>query len=115
VTLQVVPTPDSTTPFWTETVTLDGTQYILLFNFNQRCATWYLSLQTIDGDDITDGIKLVAGWDLLVKCADPNRPPGRLYVLSTTSDWSPPGLADLAPGGRCVLTYLPIADYEALP
>src|ERR1700735_88143 len=101
---QLVPTPDGTTPVYSETVALDGTPYLLEFNFNQRCACWYLSLQTIDGDDIADGLKLVVGWNLLIKCASPNRPPGWLFVLSNTPDSSTPGLDDLNPnGGRCLL------------
>ena len=112
---QLVPTPDGTTPYYSETVALDGTPYILQFSFNQRCACWYLSLQTIDGDDIADGIKLVVGWNLLIKSASPNRPPGWLFVLSSSTDSSTPGLDDLNPdGGRCLLGYIPAADLAAL-
>ena len=113
MTLQLVPTPDGTTPFYSETVALDGTPYVLQFNFNQRCACWYLSLQTIDGEDVIDGIKLVPFWNLLIKCASPLRPPGWLFIISTP-DLSTPGLDDLNPsGGRCQLVYAPEADVAA--
>lgn len=111
MTLQIVPT--GAEAFYDETVTLDGTAYILSFNFNQICACWYLDLATIDGELVAPGLKLVCNWDLLLKSASPLRPPGTLIVCSNTTDDSTPGLNDLLPGGRCYLVYAPIADLVA--
>lgn len=98
--------------FSSQTTPLDGTAFVLDFAFNQRCACWYLSIATLDGTPVAT-VKLVCAWDLLRKCASPLRPPGKLFVLSTTGDSSPPGLTALAPGGRCILVYIPAANVEA--
>jgi len=111
---QIVPTPTGASPFYSQTTALDGTPFILSFQYNQRGDVWYLSIATLDGDAVASGIKLVVGWDLLLKCASPSRPPGTFIVVSNTTDLSPPGLNDLAPGGRCYLDYIPGADLAAL-
>jgi hypothetical protein len=109
---QIIPT--SGDAFWTQTTTLDGTPYGLRFAFSAREACFYLDLATTDGEVFAAGRKLVCNWPLLRGCASPLRPPGRLYVLSSTTDDSPPALADLAPGGRCALIYVPVANVLAL-
>jgi hypothetical protein len=114
---QIIPT--NAAPFYPETVTLDGSPYILGFAYNQRCACWYLTISTIDGTVVTAGLKLVCSWDILMRCASPLRPPGALIVVSTTTDLSPPGLLDLLPSssggtGRCYLGYIPAANVAAL-
>lgn len=121
MTAQLVPTGSDA--FYQQTTSLDGVPYILTFAFNQRCACWYLSVATLDGTDVADGIKLVCGipalaWSLLEKCASPLCPPGLLFVQSTTTDLSTPGLLDMDPtvagGGRCQLVYMPAADVATL-
>jgi hypothetical protein len=117
VPAQIVPTFGDA--FWTQTTSFDGTAYTLRFAFNQRAACFYLDIATVDGTPVVSGVKLVCNWSLLKKCASPLRPPGRLYVVSNTSDESPPGLSDLASTsiggtGRCVLVYLPVANVLAL-
>lgn len=106
--------PTFADPFYSETVTLDGTPYVLTFRYNQRVAGWYLDLATIDGEVVAAGLKLVCEWDVLALVANPLRPPGALFVLSNTTDDSTPGLTDLAAGGRCFLVYTPAADLAAL-
>lgn len=110
-----MPTPFSGQPSYTETVTLEGSQYQFQFDFNQRCASWYMSLADADGVDIYNGVKLVTGFYLLKKCKDIRKPgsgpplflPGDFILTSSTSDQSPPGLLDLYPNsGRCTLYYI---------
>ena len=114
MTIQVVPTDQNALPSYTQNTTFEGTQYILEFDYNQRCASWYLSIADSDNVDIYNGIKLVTGFPLLRKCVDPRRPPGELLVVSSTTDQSPPGLLDLIPGaGRCQLLYI-TSDWLAL-
>jgi len=112
VSAVLVPTGDESGGY-TQTTTLDGTQYVLSFAYSQRSDCWYLSLSTPDGELIAAGIKLVCNWDLLWKCVSPLRPPGKLYVLSNTTDTSTPGLEDLLPSARCQLLYSPAADVAA--
>jgi hypothetical protein len=115
MTAQLVPTPSGATPFLTQTTTLDGVPYILAYRYSQREDRWYLQLQTIDGAPIYGSVKLVPNWPLFAQCVDARRPPGQFLVISNTkSDLSPPGLNELAPGARCQLCYVPIADIQAL-
>jgi hypothetical protein len=93
--------------------TLEGATYVLAFDFNQRAASWYLSVADLDGVDIVNGVKLVTGFSLLGKCRDPRAPLGVLYVVSSTSDGSPPGQFDLLDGGRCTLLYMS-SDWVAI-
>jgi hypothetical protein len=100
--------------FFTQTTSLEGTPYLLSFQYNQRCDRWYLSIADASAVDIYNGIKLICRQDLLKKCADPRKPPGSLFLLSQTTDNSPPGLNDIIPsGGRCVLYYM-TSDWVAL-
>lgn len=115
MTTQVIPTPDGTTPFASQTTTLDGVPYILQFQYSQREDRWFLLLATIDGSVIYGAVKLVLNWPLFAQCRDTRAPPGQFMVISNTqADDSPPGLNEIAPGARCVLTYTPIADIEAI-
>lgn len=108
MTLQIIPTTDSA--FRRIVVTLDGVPYLFSFAYNQRCDCWYIDLATAEGDPIACGIKLVCFWNLLRTVVDGRRPPGKLAVISVTTDDTPPGLEDLVPGGRCLLAYQPSAQ-----
>lgn len=105
MTVQIVPT--DSLPSYQETVTLEGTKYVLQFDYSERCASWYMSIADASGVDIYNGVKLVVGLPLLRRCKDPRRPPGALVVISSTADNTPPSLFDLVPNaGRCVLYYI---------
>jgi hypothetical protein len=112
MTVQLIPTFNE--PSSVQHTTLEGTTFGLQFDFNQRCACWYLSIADTDGVDIYNGVKLICGFPLLRKCADPRRPPGELYVLSATPDLTPPGRGELDQDtGRCSLLYI-TSDWLAL-
>ena len=109
----LVPTDSTGAPSYVQTSTFEGTQYVLQFDYNQRCASWYLSVADTLGVDIYNGVKLVCNFPLLSKCKDPRRPPGSLFVFSATVDLSPASQWDLLPGGRCSLVYA-TSDWMAL-
>ena len=99
--------PTFSDPSYAQSSTFEGTKYSLQFDFNQRCASWYMSIADADGVDIYNGVKLVCGPLLLRKCKDPRRPPGDLLCISSTTDDSPPTMLELLPGsGRCSLVYV---------
>jgi hypothetical protein len=103
--LRVIPTTNA--PFYTETVPLDGINYRLYFGYNQRENCWYLSIADELGKDLLNGIKLVCGLEYLLRWRYiAGLPPGQLFMIYPLTDSSPPGLNDLAPGGRCQLTYI---------
>ena len=90
-------------PFFRETVTLTGADYILDFQYNQREDRWYLSVSDAAGVPIYGGRKIVPSVSLLRQCADARQPPGLLVPQTLTTDDSPPGLNDL--GSRIALYY----------
>ena len=99
--------PTATDPFYDMVVNLEGTDYKLTFNYNQREDATYLSISTPDGDDIVNGIKVVSNWPLLHKWADPRLPPGELICFANTQTTDPaPGLGAITVGGAFTLTYL---------
>lgn len=110
MTWQTVPSPSGSASVESQITTLDGVPYLLQFTYSERADVWYLAILTEEGDAIRYGVKLVCGWPLLRKVADPRKPPGVLFVWTANNDDSPPGLLDLAPGGRCTLIYVPQAD-----
>jgi hypothetical protein len=92
--------------FYVQTTTLEGVLYTLSFQYNQRVSAYYLSIADANGVDIYNGVKLICNQRLLRKCADPRKPPGDFWVISSTNDNSPPQLNDLVIGtGRCSLFY----------
>ena len=93
------------TPFFRETVTLSGTEYVLDFQYNQREDRWYLSLYDVDGLPIYVGRKIVPSVPLFRKCADPRAPIGALIAQTLTADDTAPGLDELGTTKRVSLVY----------
>ena len=63
-----------------ETVSLDGTDYTLAFELNDRTQEWYFSIV-----DLLEGQKIVHGHDILAQYnTDPNLPPGKFHVIDPT-------------------------------
>ena len=82
---------------------LDGTDYVLLFDYSGREDRWYVSIKASDETPILSGIKVVCGVPLLRNCVDSRRPAGRLIFLDLTdTEAEAPGFADL---GRRVRLY----------
>lgn len=94
------------TPLYTQRVTLDGIEYVLKFDWNDRENRWYLSLYDVSETPLATGIKIVSNWPLLRRFTSANMPPGSLMA----ADLSPQGgespmYADL--GVRVKLLYFP--------
>ncbi len=86
---------------------LDGIEFELTFQFNQREARWTLDVADVDGTTIVAGIALVPFWDLLWRVTDERRPPGKLMLASAISR-DPPGLTEL--GTSSTLLYYDLAE-----
>jgi hypothetical protein len=108
MTAQIVPTGSD--PHYSQVTTLEGTAYLLNFDYAQLQDCWYLSMSTIDGELLCAGLKLVCFWPLTRKVADNRMPQGDLFVFPVALDPSAPGLSDLLPNGRCTLFYIPSTD-----
>jgi hypothetical protein len=105
MTIQIVPTYAD--PSWTQSTTLEGTTFLLTFQYNERCQCYYLSIQDSEGNDIYDGVKVVCNLGLLRTCADKDSAPaGELWVASNNGDLDPPDVGELALGARCTLFYI---------
>jgi hypothetical protein len=100
--------------FYDIVVGLEGVNYRLQFNYNQRENVYYMSVATADGLDIVNGIKVVCNWPLLHKYADNRLPPGEIFAFANTQDQSPPGLAALGTGLHATLYYISRDEMIAL-
>lgn len=75
--------------------TLDGSVYIVTYQYNQREGRWTLDLADVDGVAIVSGVALVPAWGLLDLVTDARRPPGSLMLLGPSGDSTIPGLSEL--------------------
>lgn len=100
-------------PAFTEEITLDGRPYKLTFIWNTRGEFWSLSFYTRQDVHIA-AIKLVLNYELIDRYPDYNLPPGRLYVIDTTRDFSPIGRYDFTNDRDLNLVYVSEAEVEEL-
>lgn len=105
----VIPlTPD---PLFEQITTLDGTDYLLTFAYNERDGFWYLDVADQDGDPIALALKCVVDWNMLRRCTDPRKPAGILAFDDITSAGIDPGFDDL--GLRVQLVYFTADEVAA--
>lgn len=102
--IQRIPTStDPELPHYVQRTALDGVEYELRFDWNQREQRWYLRIADADGDVIAGDIKIVSGWPLLRRRRDDRLPPGALMAVDQTGNGEDPGLTEL--GERVLLLY----------
>ena len=105
--IRIIPTdPELST--YSQRVTLDGREYQVTLQWNQREAKWYVSLADADGAPIVDGVKVVANFPLLRTLTDRRAPPGEMFAMDRSGAGVDPGLRDL--GRRVLLVYVDAAD-----
>jgi len=83
---------------------LDGTSFGFAFRWNDRDASWYMTVSDGEGSPIVSGIKVVVNLPLLNFFSDPRLPGGVLMAIDTAGADQDAGYADL--GRRVVLSYL---------
>lgn len=89
--------------------TLDGVDYTLRFQWNERSNAWFFSLFWTDGRALLRNKKVTLNTDLLFSLVDPLRPPGSLQLRCVEPDnYNEPGRDDF--GSRYVLTYAGFGD-----
>lgn len=111
--MNLIPTFDDA--YYTEVVNLAGVDYLLTFAYNQREDCYFLSIATPDGQDIVNGIKLVANWPLIDKFADERLPPGDLFLWPNTPVSDPaPGLGMIGEGRAFTLYYMTPEEVEEI-
>lgn len=103
-----IPISEAGTNF-TQTVDLDGTEFVLAFHFNNREQRWYMTVTDLDDTPILMGRKVVADWVLLRLLVDQTlRPKGEIVSVDTTGGGLDPRIGDL--GGRVKLLYFNEAE-----
>lgn len=94
---------------WTQTTALDGVDFVLTFDWNQRMGRWMLHVATSGGAAIRTGMILNLDEQLLRGVTGTTRPRGEIYVHDTTGARDlDPGFSDL--GARFLLLYLDAAE-----
>lgn len=99
----------STVESWYEqTVKLDGSSYVLRFEWSERERRWYMDIETVDGTVLATAIKVCADRNLFAHLTSDLRPMGQLWCVDRTGTGGDPDLRDL--GTRVVLYYIDEAD-----
>ena len=97
---------------YSETVSINGTEYRLRFSHNTRDDHWYLSIELTDGTELASGIPIVTDTPLLARWAWDSRLPqdGYLMAVDTTGESADPVKDDL--GDRIKLLWVPLEDID---
>ena len=113
MSLQKVRTRTDGTPSYFQAVLLDGTYYILQFEWVDRAFRWYMSTYDADQALIVGALPLLVRAPLLRgTTTNLARPPGDFLLLDTSGQDKEAGLLDL--GSRCILYYIPGAENPSL-
>lgn len=101
-----IPIP-SDTPLFSQRIALDGQEYLLQFDWNDREQRWYMSLLDIDEKPLAMGMKIVANVPILRRFTLPSLPPGDLIAIDLSNQFGePPTYTEL--GIRVRLFYFPV-------
>ncbi len=93
------------TPLWRMRTTLDGVEYILQFDWNDRAQRWLFSLYSLTQAPLATGVTVLGGQYPLLNF--PPILPGLLaFVDNSSATPAPPLFADL--GRRVKLYYWPM-------
>jgi hypothetical protein len=95
--------------WFTESVSLDGTDYQVELHWNTRDSRWRLSLADAAGDALVAGIPLVVDWPLLSQFVSGSLPPGEIVALDTSGRGEEISAIEEL-GDRVRLYYVPEAD-----
>lgn len=109
-----VPVPNEFA-FFRQTTQLDGVEYVLLFQFNQRMCCWYVSIFDEDDEPIVVGRRLNVDVPIGRGVRDDRFPEGRLMTVDQYEDLAAgkadPGFTDL--GVRHLLLYFEESEVAA--
>lgn len=96
-------------PSYVQRVTLEGREYVLAFDWNEREGRWFLDLLDNEETPLAVGLKVVVGFPLLRRRkTDPRLPPGDFIAIDSSDTGRDPGFGEL--GGRVALCYLEAAE-----
>jgi len=109
MSFSTVPCTPNGSSCWTQRTALDGTDFVLRFDWSQRTGQWLLTVSDQDGVPIVSGRALTTGTLPLRGVRDSRRPKGELVIEDTTQkNTLDPAFDDL--GGRFLLVYVDAAE-----
>lgn len=76
-------------------ITLENVPYNFLLVYNQREDRWYMSIRTVSGDQILNGIPVMVVWPMVARFKDERLPPGILFSASLDTPAVDPTRYDL--------------------
>lgn len=92
----IIPTTNAQTyGNFSQTVSLDGIDYQLLYKYNDREGFWYFDLLDTEDNPIKTGIKIVSNWPFLRNLKQAPRPSGELLAVDTRQPPLDPEFDDL--------------------
>lgn len=97
---------DGDDPHFTLEVDLDGADFQVQLDWNERDSAWYFTLRDSEGEDIVGSQRVASGWPMLRRVVDSRRPAGELVLVDIEGEGAEPTMGTL--GVSCVLMY-----YEA--
>lgn len=90
-------------PSFSETVNINGSYYVLKFDWNTRDDVWLLSIFDTDNNVIIGNMKLVVDYELMSMHKVLGMPNVRLFLFDFSGQSEACGFDDL--GNRCKLVY----------
>jgi hypothetical protein len=97
---------------YVQRTTMDGVDYLLRFQFNQRLGRWFVDVRDVEENPIAMGLPLVVNYEIGRWVVDERWLAGRLATLdqeaANDQEARDPGLIDL--GARVLLSYLEAAE-----
>lgn len=107
--MATVKIPFRDSPSFTQSITLNGVEYILRFDWNTRGAFWSMSIYDNTETLILAGIRMVIGWPLLDShTAITNIPDGQFVVYDSNplTHLQEPGRYDFVSGRNLELLFI---------
>ena len=100
------------TAFWTQRTTLEGTDYLLSFAWNEIAEAWFVELLDTDSTPLVGPLKLVANRPLWLRHHYLGTiPPGELFAFDPTNTVDAPDYEEL--GTAVELFYLTADEVTA--
>lgn len=93
-------------------ISLAGTNYKFLFDWNERDQAWFMTISTEAGEVIWAGQRVVINVGLGNHLADARLPVGLLRAEDTTNSGLDPGFADL--GDRVKLRFYSVDELNEI-
>lgn len=90
------------------TATMDGTTFLLTLSWNQRSATWQISIFTSQEEPIRLGVLAAVNAPIFRAVQDSRLPKGQIWIQDIEGGSAEAGREDL--GKRVRIFYLPAAD-----